>query len=79
EKQRMELDEQRSVNAGDKDLERKLVMLEKEEKKMQRKMETVPSVEVMGSLNVKFSMEQIYKCMEKLAANSKQTYELDVI
>ncbi|KAG2245036.1 hypothetical protein Bca52824_014313 [Brassica carinata] len=75
----MELDEQRSVNAGDKDLERKLVMLEKEEKKMQRKMETVPSVEVMRSSYLKSSMEHMFNCMEKLAANSKQTYELDVI
>lgn len=80
EKQRMELEEQRNVNGGVKDIERKLVMLEKEEQKMQRKMKTVPSVELMGSLNLKFSMEQIFKSMEKLATNSKQNYdELDLM
>ncbi|XP_010498486.1 PREDICTED: uncharacterized protein LOC104776171 [Camelina sativa] len=75
EKQRMELEEQRKVNGGAKDIERKLVMLEKEELKMQRKLKTVPSVEVMGAFNLKSSMEQIFKSMEKLAINSKQTYE----
>ncbi|XP_010477296.1 PREDICTED: uncharacterized protein LOC104756407 isoform X2 [Camelina sativa] len=75
EKQRMELEEQRKVNGGAKDIERKLVMLEKEELKMQRKMKTLPSVELMGALNLKSSMEKIFKSMEKLAINSKQTYE----
>ncbi|KAG7597724.1 hypothetical protein ISN44_As06g020540 [Arabidopsis suecica] len=75
EKQRMELEEQRNVNGSVKDIERKLMMLEKEEQKMQRKMKTVPSVELMGSLNLKSNMEQIFKSMEKLATNSKQTYE----
>ncbi|ESQ34741.1 hypothetical protein EUTSA_v10007083mg [Eutrema salsugineum] len=80
EKQRMELEEQRNVNGGGKDRERKLVMLEKEEQKMQRKMKTVPSVDVIGSFNLKSNMEQIFKSMEKLATNSKQTYEgLDLI
>jgi len=75
EKQRMELEEQRNVNGSVKDIERKLMMLEKEEQKMQRKMKTVPSVALMGSLNLKSNMEQIFKSMEKLATNSKQTYE----
>ncbi|CAL9215683.1 unnamed protein product [Arabidopsis halleri] len=75
EKQRMELEEQRNVNGSVKDIERKLMMLEKEEQKMQRKMKTVPSVELMGSLNLKSNMEHIFKSMEKLATNSKQTYE----
>ncbi|KAJ0257467.1 F55 [Hirschfeldia incana] len=75
EKRRMELVEQRNVNGGDKDVERKLVMLEKEEQRMQRKMKTVPSVEFVGSLNLKANMEQIFKCVEKLSTNLKQTYE----
>lgn len=80
EKQRMELEEQRNVNGGVKDIERKLVMLEKEEQKMQRKMKTVPSVELTESLNLKSNMEKIFKSMEKLATNSKQTYqELDLL
>ncbi|KAF8090940.1 hypothetical protein N665_0461s0026 [Sinapis alba] len=75
EKRRMELVEQRKVNGGDKDVERKLVMLEKEEQKMQRKMKTVPSVEFVGSLNLKSNMEEIFKCVEKLSTNLKQSYE----
>ncbi|CAN7042306.1 unnamed protein product [Brassica oleracea var. botrytis] len=75
EKRRMELEEQRKVNGGDKDVERKLVTLEKEEQTMQRKMKTVPSVELMGSLNPKANMEEIFKCMEKLSTNLKQSYE----
>uniref|UniRef100_M4EAL4 Uncharacterized protein n=1 Tax=Brassica campestris TaxID=3711 RepID=M4EAL4_BRACM len=75
EKRRMELEEQRTVNGGDKDAERKLVMLEKEEQKMQRKMKTVPSVELMGSLNLKANMVEIFKCVEKLSTNLKQSYE----
>ncbi|KAG2303399.1 hypothetical protein Bca4012_062163 [Brassica carinata] len=75
EKRRMELVEQRNVNGGDKDVERKLVMLEKEEQKMQRKMKTVPSVEYVGSLNLKSNMEEIFKCVEKLSTNLKQSYE----
>ncbi|XP_023645869.1 nitrate regulatory gene2 protein isoform X2 [Capsella rubella] len=74
-KQRMELEEQRNVNVRVKDIERKLVMLEKEELKMHRKMKTLPPVELMGALNLKSDMEQIFKSMEKLAINSKQTYE----
>lgn len=75
EKQRMELEEQRNVNGGVKDIERKLVMLEKEELKMQRKMKTVPSVELMRAVNLKSNMEQIFKSLETLATNSKHTYE----
>ncbi|KAL1209395.1 Protein ALTERED PHOSPHATE STARVATION RESPONSE 1 [Cardamine amara subsp. amara] len=75
EKQRMELEEQRNVNGGVKDIERKLVTLEKEEQKMQRKMKTIPSIELTESLNLKSNMEHIFKSMEKLATNSKQTYE----
>ncbi|KAG7592399.1 hypothetical protein ISN45_Aa01g012900 [Arabidopsis thaliana x Arabidopsis arenosa] len=70
-----QVEKQRNANGGIKDIERKLVMLEKEEQKMQRKMKTVPSVEFTGSLNLKFNIEEIFKSMEKLATNSKQTYE----
>ncbi|CAH8332965.1 unnamed protein product [Eruca vesicaria subsp. sativa] len=80
EKRRMELEEQRKVNGGDKEIERKLVMLEKEEQKMQRKMKTVTSAEFVGSLDMKSNMEQIFKCMEKLSTNLKQSYEeLDLV
>lgn len=76
EKRRMELEEERrNVNGGDKDVERKLVMLEKKEQKMQRKMKTVPSVEFVGSLNLKSNMKEIFKCVEKLSTNLKQSYE----
>ncbi|KAG7597722.1 hypothetical protein ISN44_As06g020520 [Arabidopsis suecica] len=75
EKRRMELEEQRNVNGSVKDIERKLMMLEKEDQKMQRKMNTVQSVELVGSLNLKSNIEQIFKSMEKLATNSKKTYE----
>lgn len=71
----MELEEQRMVNGGDKDVERKFVMLEKEEQKMQRKMKIVLFVELMGSLNLKVNMEEIFKCVEKLFINLKQSYE----
>ncbi|KFK44168.1 hypothetical protein AALP_AA1G223500 [Arabis alpina] len=75
EKQRMELEEQRNVHGVEKDVERKLVMLEKEEQKMQSKIKTLPSVELMGSFDLKSNMEQIFKSMERLATNSKQIYE----
>lgn len=76
EKRRIELEEERrNVNGGDKDVERKLVMLEKKEQKMQRKMKTVPSVEFVGSSNLKSTMEEIFKCVEKLSTNLKQSYE----
>ncbi|CAA7020114.1 unnamed protein product [Microthlaspi erraticum] len=80
EKQRMALEEKMNVNGDAKDIERKLVMLEKEEQKLQRKMKAVPCVESMGSLNLKCNMEQIFKSMEKLATGSKQAYdELDLM
>ncbi|XP_010536454.1 PREDICTED: girdin [Tarenaya hassleriana] len=80
-KQKLEM-QQRNVMIGDKDVERKLMTMEKEEQKIQRyfvqtlqRRMDVSAAESSVSSNLKSNLEQIFISMENLANGSKQAYD----